>query len=70
MVLLNRFRSCPIASKQHATVFEHSRSEQPAWSQFVRDNLGRRKAFRVLLETFQAEELGKNRLFQAGGDKG
>ncbi|RDJ93706.1 hypothetical protein B4Q13_20115, partial [Lacticaseibacillus rhamnosus] len=55
-----------IGSEQHARVVGEPRQQRAATARVVGDTLGGRQTLCVLLESFDAEELGANRLFGVG----
>ena len=64
MLLMNRPGNGPVGFQQHAPVLQDTRSEQPTRPRFGEHDLRSRKAFSVLLEALDAEELGADGLFQ------
>src|SRR5208283_2028665 len=57
------FSDCAIGLEQHPTILIEPRCQLPAGGSFLRDALCGCKAFRMLLEPFDAKEFAPNRFF-------
>jgi hypothetical protein len=68
MLLLNRPSRGAVGIKEHAAVLEDTRKERAASAHHGCDDLRRRKGLCMLLQPFQAEELGADRLFRIRKD--
>ena len=62
MLLLNRPDNDSVGLQQHAAVLQNTRNAEGILSRFGEDDLRGRKTFSLLLEAFDAENLGADGL--------